>query len=121
MNTKYKFDDFEIDFENCLGKGGYGAVYKATEKNSGKVYAVKTILNNKYNDEEINNMLSMNESENSIKYYGFFIKENIIYLIMELCDCSLDQIIDEKKEKKFNEKEIKELLEQLNKVWQISI
>ena len=58
----------------------------------------------------------MNKSENSIKYFGFFIKDNIIYLIMELCDCSLDQIITEKK---LNAKEIKEILEQLNDVFKI--
>jgi hypothetical protein len=53
----------------------------------------------------------MNKSKNSIKYFGFFIKDNLIHLIMELCDCSLDQIITEKK---LNAKEIKEILEQLN-------
>ena len=35
---------------------------------------------------------------------------------MELCDCSLDQIINEKK---LSAKEIKEILEQLNKVFKI--
>ena len=117
MNTKFKFDDFEIDFSKRLGKGGFGDVYKAIQKNSGKVYAIKRILNKDYKDEEINNMLTvMNKSENSIKYFGFFIKDNLIYLIMELCDCSLEQIITEKK---LNEKEIKEILEQLNDVFKI--
>ena len=60
----------------------------------------------------------MNESENSIKYFGFFIKDNLIYLIMELCDSSLDKII---LNKKLNIKEIKELLEQLNIVFKLSM
>ena len=97
MNTSYKYDDFEIDFKIPLGKGGFGDVYKAKEKSTGKVYAIKIIQFDKLNDEEINNMLSMNECENSVKYYGFFKKENLIYLIMELCDYNLNQIISEKK------------------------
>ena len=32
MDTKYKIDDFEIDFMKPLGKGGFSEVYKATEK-----------------------------------------------------------------------------------------
>ncbi len=44
MDTKYKFDDFEIDFKKPLGKGGFGDVYKAIEKNTGKVYVIKRIL-----------------------------------------------------------------------------
>ena len=116
MNTKYKFEDFEINSDEPLGKGGFGDVYKATEKKSKKIYAIKRIPIDNLEDEEINNMLIMNKCENSIKYYGYFIKENLIYLIMELCYCSLAQII---KEKKLNAKEIKEILEQLNNAFKI--
>ena len=116
MSEIYKFDDFEIDLKKPLGKGGFGDVYKATEKNTGKVYAVKRILINKLNDEEINNMILLNECENSIKYFGYFKEENLFYLIMELCDYNLEQII---KEKKLSVKEIKEILEQLNNVFKL--
>ena len=112
MNSRFKFEDFEIGFSICLGKGRFGDVYKAIEKNTGKVYAIKRIFYEDYKDNEIDNMLTMmNKSKNSNKYFGFFIKDNLIHLIMELCDCSLDQIITEKK---LNAKEIKEILEQLN-------
>ena len=116
MNTKFKYDDFEIDFRNPLGKGGFSDVYKAKEKRTGKIYAIKRIPIDKLEEEEINNMLKMNECENSIKYYGYFKEGNLIYLIMELCDCNLEQIINEKKG---NIKEIKEILEQLNHVFKI--
>ena len=116
MNHEFKFEDFEFDFRNPIGKGAFGTVYKAIEKKNGKVYAIKRFSNNNLNEDEINIMLNMNECENSIKYYGFFIEENLIYLIMELCDCSLAQMI---KEKKLNIKEIKEILEQLNNVFKI--
>ena len=116
MNTKFKFDDFEIDFRNPLGKGWFGSVYKATDRNNGKVYAVKRFSVNEFREEEIDTMLNLNKCENSIKYFGSFRDNNIIYLVMELCDCSLDQIINEKK---LSAKEIKEILEQLNNVFKI--
>ena len=114
MNTNFKYDDFEIDFKKPLGEVGFGAIYKATEKKNGKIYAIKRIKD--LNEEEIDNMLFMNECENSIKYYGYFKEENLFYIIMELCDNNLEQTI---KEKKLEIKEIKEILEQLNNVFKI--
>ena len=116
MNFNFKFDDFNFDFTRPLGKGGFGDVYRATEKNTGKIYAIKRIPIDKLEDEEINNMLIMNKCENSIKYYGKFIDKDKIYLIMELCDWCLAQIIDEKKG---NIKEINEILEQLNNAFKL--
>ena len=58
----------------------------------------------------------LNECKNSIKFFGYFQDENFIYLIMELCDCSLNKII---KKKNLNAKEIKEILKQLNNVFKI--
>ena len=116
MKNTFKYDDFEIDYKKPLGKGGFGDVYKAKMKNSEEVYAIKRINVNDLNEEEINNMINMNKCENSIKYYGYFKEGNLIYLIMELCDCNLEQIINEKKG---NIKEIKEILEQLNNFFKI--
>ena len=96
MNTKFKLENFKIDFTKPIGKGTFGEVYKATEKNTGKDYAIKRIPINKFNNDVINNMLLMNNSENSIKYYGYFKDKNLIYLIMELCDCNLSQMIEKK-------------------------
>ena len=69
MNRNYKFDDFIIDLKNPLGRGGFGDIYKATEKKTKKVFAIKRIPIDKLEEEEINNMLKMNKCENSIKYY----------------------------------------------------
>ena len=117
MNSKFKYEDFEIDIREPLGEGGFGAVYKATEKNTGKIYAIKRIKIEDLNEEEIKIMELLNECENSIKLIGYFKEKNFYYLIMEKCDYSLDKKIKEKK--KLNIKEIKELLEQLNNVFKI--
>ena len=62
MDTNFKYDDFEIDYKKRLGKGQFGCVYKAIEKNTGNVYAIKRIED--LNEEEINNMKLMNNCEN---------------------------------------------------------
>ena len=116
MNTKFQFEDFQINFEEPLGKGGFFEVYKATEKNTGKVYVIKRFLKENSFEEELQKMELMNKCENSVKYFGYFEYKNFIYLIIELCDCSLAQIINNKK---LNIKEIKEILEQLNNVFKI--
>ena len=94
MNNEFKFSDFDINFVEPLGKGGFGDVYKATEKNTGKIYAIKRISAEEIKNEEIEeiqNMNLMNKCENSIKYFGYFEYKNLIYLIMELCDYNLEQ------------------------------
>ena len=87
------------------------------KQNNGETYAIKRIKIDDFNEEEIQNMKILNECENSIKLFGYFKDENLIYLIMELCDDNLAQKIKEKKN--FTIKEIKELLEQLNNVFKI--
>ena len=47
---------------------------------------------------------------------NFFEKDNLMYLIMGLCDCNLEQLI---KRKKLNIKEIKDILNQLNNVFKM--
>ena len=110
MDTNYKYEDFKIDYDEPLGKGGFSEVYKATQKNTGKVYAIKRFSKENLFKEELDNMKLMNEYKNSVEYFGYFEYKNFIYLIMELCNCSLAQKI---KNKKLNIKEIKEILEQL--------
>ena len=97
---EFKYEDFDIDYRNPLGEGAYGAVYKATRKNSNEVYAIKRIPIYDLNEDEIKQieeeMTSMNllkECENSINFFGYFKEEKYIYLIMELCDYSLKKII----------------------------
>ena len=117
MNSEFKFEDFEIDFREPLGRGRFGDVYKVTEAKTDNIYAIKRIKIEDLNEEEIKNMKLLNECENSITLFGYFKENNFFYLIMEKCDSNLDKIINDKK--KLNIKEIKEILEQLNNVFKI--
>ena len=54
----------------------------------------------------------------SVEYYEYFQDENILGIVMELCDDNLTNIISKKKEG-FNRKEIYEIMYQLNKTFKI--
>ena len=117
MRAEFEYEDFEIDFRVPLGEGGFGAVYKATKKNTDQIYAIKRIRTDVLNEEEIQNKELLNECENSTKLFGYFRDNIYFYFVMEKCDCSLDKKINE--QNNLNIKEIKEILEQLNNVFQI--
>ena len=84
--------DFEFDQERPIGKGGFCSVYKATYKETKKVYALKVIDKSILNNEEqikniINEIEIMNELDNSnlLKLVTNFEDENNIYIILPLC------------------------------------
>ena len=84
--------DFEYDQERPIGKGGFCSVYKATFKDTKKVYALKVIDQSILkNEEEIKNIINeitiMNEldSPNLLKLITNFEDENNIYIILPLC------------------------------------
>ena len=84
--------DFEYDQERPIGKGGFCSVYKATFKDTKKIYALKVIDKSILkNEEEIKNIINeieiMNEldSPNLLKLITNFEDENSIYIILPLC------------------------------------
>ena len=84
--------DFEFDQERPIGKGGFCSVYKATYKETKKIYALKIIDKSILNNEEqikniINEIEIMNELDNSnlLKLVTNFEDENNIYIILPLC------------------------------------
>ena len=116
-----------------IGSGAFGMVYKGIEIETNELRAIKVIQLDKikesilaYEDEEPEKKLKecidgfIKECENmkicsninSVKYYEYFIDENNIIIIMELCDCNLSQLLIKKKG--FNDKEIYEIMKQLN-------
>ena len=120
MWNNFQLSDFEIDFNNPIFKGTVSSIYKSLDKNEKKEYAIKRISVSVFKEEEIissiNDMIIMNECENSTKFFGYFKDDNYFYIIMELCEFSLDKIINEKKG---DIKELKEIIEQLNNALKI--
>ena len=84
--------DFEYDHEKPIGKGGFCSVYKATFKDTKKIYALKVIDKSILNNEEqikniVNEIKIMDELdfENLLKLVTNFEDENNIYIILPLC------------------------------------
>ena len=64
-------------------------------------------------------LMEICENNNSIKYYEYYnTKKNFIIIIMELCDASLQSLLNERKNG-FNKEEILDLLNQLNSTFKI--
>ena len=121
-------DDYKKFYEKkgLLGKGQYGKVYKGMNKETKEMRALKVmeiydeedkfmnLINN-----ELNNMkICSNENENSVRIYECFHFEHKFTLVMELCDNSLQKILDEKKEG-FTCQEIYDIMSQLNNTFKI--
>ena len=140
-----KKEDFKkyYDIIDVIGNGAYGFVYKAKEKGSNRLVAIKVMdldkirknFMNIYEDEEIENQIKLckeafkNEYENmkicsenninSVKCYEYFENDNFFVIIMELCDKNLAKLLLERKKNKFNKDEILEIMKQLNKTFKI--
>eukprot|EP00928_Gymnodinium_smaydae_P018457 TRINITY_DN17022_c0_g2_i2.p1 TRINITY_DN17022_c0_g2~~TRINITY_DN17022_c0_g2_i2.p1 ORF type:complete len:517 (+),score=137.34 TRINITY_DN17022_c0_g2_i2:91-1641(+) len=92
-------DFYELD-KKKLGEGSYGAVYKARNKDTQSIRAVKTIAKDQMKNverfkQEIAIMMMM-DHPNIIKLYETFADRKLIYLVMELCVGGelFDRIID---------------------------
>ena len=129
MESSKTNDDFEQYYELCclVGQGQYGDVFKAKDKKSKEDRAIKIIRlvndqdNNfiKYIENEIKTMKICSENnENSVKYYEHFCYKNKIVLVMELCDKSLQNVLDEKKVG-YTCEEIFDIMNQLNNTFRI--
>ncbi|OHT03288.1 Cyclin-dependent kinase 2 [Tritrichomonas foetus] len=98
-------DLFDIIEE--IGKGGYGSVYKAREKETGSIYALKKI--NKFDDRQATPPSFFRETEclheiaksdakganNILKLHKIIRchQNNCFFLVLEMCDCDLGDII----------------------------
>ena len=131
----FKSYDFKDDYNKYyeimgdkIGKGTYGEVYKAKNKKTGQIVALKKMYINNYDDDEdiensinaiINELKTMDicYNENSVKLYDYFHNGDEFVIVMELCDDNLENIL--KKKKKFTQDEIYNILCQLNKTFKI--
>ena len=140
FKNKYKLEGYK-------GSGAFGTVYEVKLLKNGEKRAVKLIIKqniidsfsqaHEYNEpndeekkalfdevnEEINNMIiaegKNKDNKNTVKYYEKFENENQIAIIMELGDIDLVNYFAKKKKVPFNDKEIYELLTQLNNTFKI--
>jgi len=80
------------------GFGAYGDVYKIKNKNNGYYYALKEIDKEKCNKSKeslLSEVEIMNKikNENSIDIKEIIDTKNYLYIIMELCECNLEQYV----------------------------
>jgi len=107
------------------GFGAYGDVYKIKNKNNGYYYALKEIDKEKCNKSKeslLSEVEIMNKikNENSIDIKEIIDTKNYLYIIMELCECNLEQYV-KRREDQISINEIKEVLIQLNNTFKIML
>ena len=111
------------DWKEMIGNGGFGCVFKAVNKKTNELRAIK-IINNEFKESFINEVNIMEKfcinNQNSIKIYEKFNSNKEYAIIMELCDCNLKQKLNESP-KGFNSTEIKKILSQLNNTFRIMV
>ena len=85
----------------CLGKGGFGAVYEATHQETGQRVAIKFLLDTKEMEPEIQSrfvrevaLLQRLDHDNVVRVFDAGLHEGSIYCAMELVECgSLKEVL----------------------------
>ena len=126
-NIEIKDDDYTQYYEiyEEIGRGQFSKVFKAINKKTKEMRAIKIIeiYNNnnfmKYIKNELNNMKKCSkENDNSVKFYDYFYYKDKFIIVLELCDNSLQKILDERKEG-FSSEQIFNIMSQLNNTFNI--
>ena len=108
---------------NVIGKGYLNRVFKGQNKNTKEYVAIKEIILKeikimevkKEGEKEIKIMKLFNFCPNSVKLIDNFEENNIIYLVMELCDGNITKYLNKSKNG-FNMTEIKIVMKQFNNI-----
>jgi serine/threonine kinase 3 len=84
---QHSADTFQ--FLSKIGKGSYGSVYKALNKAKNELVAIKRIELESDALETIKEISIMQQCdcEYIIKYYGNYVKDADLWIVMEFCDC----------------------------------
>ncbi|EGG21714.1 calpain-like cysteine protease [Cavenderia fasciculata] len=77
----------EFDLLESLGRGSFGAVYKARHKKTGHIVAIKLVPVNEDFQEILKeiNIMKQCRSKYVVQYYGNYFKEDTCWIIMEYC------------------------------------
>jgi serine/threonine protein kinase len=118
------------EIEDRIGKGCFGKVYKAIDKESKELRAIKIIeldeneneIANEFIDVLKNMKICSNNKNNlySVKLYEYFKNKSDLVIVMELCDNNLYKVLESRK-KCFNSKEIFKIMNQLNDTFKIMV
>ena len=130
MEDEIRKEDYRNFYElgKKLGKGSFGEVFEAKYKKTKELKAIKIIF---INDEEkidifMNELKGMkicshtNTNSNSVKVYEYFKYKKEFVIVMELCDDTLFNILERRKEP-FKPEEIYEIMSQLNNTFKIMV
>ena len=111
---RYQFDKYE----DVIGKGTFGSVYKAKDLNTNEIVAIKEIYFESEKDKSsiINeiNLIKKVKSYYSINLIDKFIVGKYYFIVMEYCDDDLNKYVE--KNGKLDIKVIQKILIQLNDV-----
>lgn len=80
LNNEIELNRYE--FIKLIGKGSFGDVYKANDKRLNKVVAIKSISTDKFNIDELNLLMNIN-NEGFPKVYDFIQIKDECFLVME--------------------------------------
>ncbi|KAF5821455.1 putative protein-serine/threonine kinase CMGC-RCK family [Helianthus annuus] len=101
-----------------IGRGSYGVVWKAMNKQTGEVVAIKK-LNNEYktnedsmNLREVKSLIKIVNHPNIVKLKEIIRENNTLFLIFEYMECDLYQLMVERT-KPFTESEIRNMCFQI--------
>jgi serine/threonine kinase 3 len=91
-----------------LGEGSYGSVYKAIEKESGMVVAIKQVPLDTGLQEIIQEISIMQKCDSPyvVKYYGSYFRDSELLIVMEFCDGGSVSDIMRHRRKTLSEEEI---------------
>ena len=105
----------EFNKIELIGLGSFSKVYRAKSKLNDKYVAIKEINKSNMNNNDILNEIEiMKKLENSVLLIESIESQDSYYLILELCNISLEEYL-KNREKPLSIDEIKEVLLDLNK------